>query len=423
MGAILLALVAGACNATGPTPAPSASEEPTPRPTATASGAPTPDASGGSTDYDAIEAAVRSLRGLEELREVPLEVFDEDGLRAYVTDGFHEDNPADYIAASDLFYQRTGLFDPDEHLETLYLELLSSQVAGLYDPEAEEMYVVSRSGAIGPNEQITYAHEYNHALQDQAFDLEALGLDELDQGDRNIARIALVEGDATLVMFQWAFANLSQAELQEVIAGSADPEALALLERMPPILRAGLEFPYSTGLVFAQGLFGVGGWDEVNAAFDRLPASTEQIIHPEKYVSGEAPVPVDIPDDLAANLGAGWTVGLEDTFGEFQFSVWLDDVGGLQLSDANAAAAGWGGDRLVSLDGPDGAWAVVFETTWDSADEADAFREAATGAVDNLRGDGRVGDVLTREPSAATVLLASDAATLGRVANLLGLAG
>ena len=60
----------------------------------------------------------------------------------------------------------------------------ASQVAGLYSPDDKQLYVVSRSGKLGPTEKTTFAHEYTHALQDQNFDLGSLKLDEVGEGDK-----------------------------------------------------------------------------------------------------------------------------------------------------------------------------------------------------------------------------------------------
>ena len=93
-----------------------------------------------------------------------------------------------------------GLLPADASLKDLDVQLLSSQVAGLYDPDTKTMDVVSKSGQLGPVEQITYAHEFDHALQDQNFGLDKLGLDDTSDSDRTLARLSLPEGDATLLM-------------------------------------------------------------------------------------------------------------------------------------------------------------------------------------------------------------------------------
>ena len=67
-----------------------------------------------------------------------------------------------------------------------------------------------------------------------------------------LARASVYEGDATLLMTQWAAANLTQEELLEVIAGGNDPEVQAVLDRTPAILRDTLTFPYTTGFGFVH---------------------------------------------------------------------------------------------------------------------------------------------------------------------------
>ncbi len=364
---------------------------------------------------------MRAIRGLEAKSAVDPKVLDEAALSTYVQDQFRKDNPPELVAANERLLKGLGLLPADASLENLYIDLLSSQVAGLYNPEDKQLYVVSRSGALGPTEKTTFAHEYTHALQDQNFNLAGIDLDAPGEGDRAIARLSLVEGDATLLMSLWQINHLSQAEILQLFNEALDPKITGALEKMPPVLRESLFFPYTAGLTFAQGLQASGGWEAVNAAFSRLPASTEQIIHPEKYTSDEAPIHVDIPDDLAAKMGSGWTTGLEDTLGEFQLKLWLAEAGGAVASGAEEAAAGWGGDRTIILDGPDGAFAIVIRSEWDTPADAAEFAAKAESVVDGLANPG---DVLALvDGTGVTVVIASDQDLVGRVENLLGLAG
>ena len=137
---------------------------------------------------------------------------------------------------------------------------------------------------------------------------------------------------------------------------------------MPAFLRESLLFPYTAGLSFVQWLQASGGWDAVDGAFREPPASTEQVLHPEKYAAHEAPV-----DGHAAggprrrSSGRAGRSGLEDTLGEFQLKVWLDQVAaGSGGPSADAAAAGWGGDRVVLLDGPERRPGDRPKTAWDT---------------------------------------------------------
>ena len=186
----------------------------------------------------------------------------------------------------------------------------------------------------------------------------------------------------------------------------------------PAILRDTLTFPYTTGLGYVSNIQSQGGWPAVNDLFKKMPVSTEQILHPEK--STEAPVAVTLPADLKTKLGTGWTVPLEDTFGELQLGIWLREAG-VPAADATAAAAGWGGDRLAVIEGPDGAWATLMQTVWDTEADAQAFETAATTALEKSPG---VAQVLPGVGGKTRwVLIASDAATASKIAGATGLTG
>ena len=126
------------------------------------------------------------------------------------------------------------------------------------------------------------------------------------------------------------------------------------------------------------------------------------------------------PTDLATRLGTGWTVPIQDTFGEFQIGIWLRERASPQ-ADADAAAAGWGGDRLAVIEGPDGAWAVAIETAWDTTPMRPSSRRPRRPRWPR-RGD-RPRSCPARAARPAGSLVANDAATMSRVAGVLGLAG
>ena len=341
----LAALLVGACGSTtSPSPSPLLSSAPEPSPSAQPSLAPSPspapsvDPRANDTIFNSIEAAVQQLRGLTRRSPVARSILSEDQLKALVTADFAKSNSPALVAANEQLEKALGLLPANASLKDLQLQLLSSQVAGLYDPDTRTMDVISKTGALGPVEQVTYAHEFDHALQDQAFGLKKLGIDDTSNSDRALARLSLPEGDATLLMTQWAETNLTTEQLLQLASEANDPGQAAVLAAMPDDLRETLLFPYEQGLSWVTDLHTAGGWAAVNAAYARPPDSTEQILHPEKYASHEKPIDVTIPADLASRLGNGWTMPLTDTVGELQFRIWLEQVGHLSGSDALNAA-------------------------------------------------------------------------------------
>ena len=414
----------GACGSTNPTATvagplgtPPAATASVPAPTPTVA----PTAEPPSVIYARIEQQVEALRGLTADGTVldPV-VLDDTALAAALRTNFDRSEPPAALAAAERLDRALGLIPADASLRDLELKLLDAQVAGFYDPKTKRMSVRSTTGSIGALEQIAFAHEFDHALQDQHFDLTRLATSDLAQGDRSLARLSLAEGDATILMTQWAQSALTPLQLLQYL-GSADLQGqTALLDTLPQALRDQLFFPYTSGLAFVQGLYAQGGWAAVDAAYARPPDSTEQILHPEKYAADERPVTIPIPTDLAKRLGAGWTVDLQDTFGEFGLRDWLQVVGGVPADVAADAAAGWGGDRVVMVsDGS--AFAIAIQTAWDTPADATAFAAAADTTRAKLAASTALIDPGTTDR--VTVFVGSDAAAIARLAGALGLAG
>jgi hypothetical protein len=422
--AIVVALLAAACAQTTPSASssvpPTATPGSTPTPTASAAAPSGSAASGADAIYDAVESQVVAIRGLQPKKAVDRQLIDRSQLRTMLTQEFDQDTPPAYVAATERLYKSLGLIPADASLRTISLDLLSGGVAAFYRHDQGKLYVVSTTGQPGPVERFYFSHEYDHALQDQNSTIFKDFDKVLDQSDQLLARQAIYEGDATLLMSQWAAANLNQSELLELLKATADPTAQEAIAKAPAILRDTLTFPYTTGLAYVQNVQSAGGWPAVNAYFTKMPTSTEQILHPEKYLAGEAPIAVTIPADLATQLGSGWSVPLKDTFGELQIGIWLR-ADGVADADAKAAAAGWGGDRLAVMDGPNGTWAMAMHTVWDTTTDATQFEKAATTALAKAAGSAQV--LPGSGGTTRWVVVASDPATLAHVANVLGLAG
>jgi hypothetical protein len=363
---------------------------------------------------------VQTLRGITASAPVQRNTLDQQGLCAFLRQSFTKENPPEYVAATEQLYKQLGLMDQGASLQSVVLNLLTSQVVGFYNQRTKQMYVISSSGEIGVLEKITYAHEFDHALQDQQFGLTKIVGDAKDQGDRTLARTALAEGDATLLMSLWAQQNLTPAELMSV-ASSSDPASEAALAAAPPILKETLMWPYTQGLSLAMGAYQTSAsFSGVDALWASPPDTTEQLLHPDKLSSREPAVKVAFPSDFAKSLGSGWKVAAQDTFGELQLNI-LIRTGNPKAGDD--PAAGWGGDRLALVQGPGNGLAAIVDTAWDTP-------KAATGAAGQLEqlaakltAAGKHAAVLQPSEKRVVLISADSDATLSRVAGVLGLAG
>ena len=371
-----------------PPPTPSPVPAPTPRvvtPTPSATPAPTVEpqpARPVTPELAALLAAMgprlAAWRGLEPW-DVPASLMTPEEFAVWLPAQIDEEYPADEAAADQLEWELLGLIRPDQNLYELQLALYTEQVAGFYDSETEEIVIIGDHDAAAPMIIVTLAHEYVHALQDRAFDLDALEDSVEGNQDALAALLALIEGDATVAELRYAMRQLSREQLAELGSSAQPPDNS--FSRSPPALQAVLLFPYLSGHAFVTALLD-GGWRAVDAAYARLPASTEQVLHPAKYAANEAPLEVDLPT-LIDSLPAGWSEVRRDVFGEFMVNVWLG--GTPAVPTAAVAAAGWGGDAYALYQHEDGQGLLVMKFRWDTERDLDEFWMAM---VDHLVGGG-----------------------------------
>jgi hypothetical protein len=328
-----------------------------------------------------IQSQVSELRGLQLKYPVPFVLLSPDELQKNMVNDFWANNTAEDIADGVIELSILGLLEPDFDFGGFYIDLLSEQVAGYYDNEMAEMFVVQGQGFQG-YEHLTYSHEYTHVLQDQNYDIK-YGLNYNDDvcetdSERCTAILALIEGDASLSELVW-FQYYATAEDQQQVIDFYSTLSSPVYDNAPAFLKDDFVFPYVQGLTFVQSLYDQGGWEAVDAAYQDPPASTEQILHPELYPS-DTPIKVDLPD-LTAALGEGWREVFKGQVGEWYTYLILaraaDSNARLDDTTAQDAAAGWGGDLYTVLHN-DGAnsTALVMKTIWDAPREAAEFSTA-----------------------------------------------
>ncbi len=359
-------------------------------------------------ELEALREAMRiaeRLRALRFERPVPVRVQSRADITAFVRSRIDEQELED----ARIFYVALGLLAPEVDVRALVIDVMGEQIAGFYDPRRHTMVVrddmisdlavlASRGGSIlGSQNAMVLVHEYVHALQDQR-----LGLREDDERsiDEANAYACLVEGDATLTMLGIGLAGSGRSLsditrvpglLRSQLATSAEagPEGSELASA-PPILRAPLMSRYLDGLVYAGALHAERGFASVDAAFRNPPSTTEQVLHPARYVVGELAAPIALPP-LPAMDAAGYRALDEETLGEVELSVYFAQ--GSATDRDRSAAAGWDGDRIrvyhragtapsdgsapPAGDAPPASSALVWFLAWDDEAEATEAEAAA----------------------------------------------
>lgn len=322
--------------------------------------------SGGSV-LDRIAAAVAKLRELEFKRKVDSQILTEDQLRERVEKQFSTDNPRKEIDEFDKVLTAFGLIRPDVDLYDLLLDVQTEQIAGYFDTKTKKLVVGGEPTNPSPLDRVLLAHEYTHALTDQHFDLSRYDdLIEQRKDDEALAYLALVEGDATVMMGNYAQQYLTPGELQDFFSESASAPSQAL-DNAPAVIRKSLLFPYEQGISFVRSVIQSGGIKALDDAYRNPPTSTEQILHASKFTGKrDDPVTVTLPD-VAGTLGKGWKALQSGGFGEFDMRLLVDEY--LTRSESENAADGWDGGRMAVAESTAGVLVAAL-TAWDSESEA-----------------------------------------------------
>jgi len=319
------------------------------------------------------------VRGLETLQEVEAQIISREQLGENLLESLDEDYPAeDAIEDVKVLWLLRLLDDPELDLHQLYVDLYSEAVLGYYDPAVDELFLVSNEEGLSGLTELTMSHELVHALQDQHYDLEAFRPEDLD-ADQATAVTALIEGDAESASTQYAINYMEPGEISEAVAESGDISS-DVVNSAPVYIREGLYFPYVQGSAFVGQLIADGGFERVDAAYADPPTSTEQILHPEKYLGErDDPQAVTLPD-LTGAL-SGWTTERDDTLGEWDLEIMLHESG---AEESGEAAAGWGGGQWAFYESDSGDdTLVIMSTMWDTEADAEEFDTALRGALDS----------------------------------------
>jgi hypothetical protein len=309
---------------------------------------------------------IQKSTGLEFKTPPRVESQPRDSVRAFLERRFNEELPEAELSGQERSYKAFGLLPGNMNLRRFMLDLLTEQVAGYYDPKAKTLYVVE--GGDEAVTGVTISHELVHALQDQHFNLDSLQQARGDN-DRLTAGQTVVEGQATLEQLG---AMIGSDNAITSLPGGWDrvrqmiremQGSMPVFASAPTILQETLIFPYLTGAEFMRRFKQEA---KGQSPFTRMPTSTEQLLHPERYFGSR-----DDPTTVTLPAPSSGTVEYENNLGEFETRILLFEYLKDQAS-AVRGAAGWDGDRYMLIKTPRGD-AIAWVSVWDNSIDAAEF--------------------------------------------------
>ena len=355
----------------------------------------------GEVSPEQVASLVPGIAGqVEEIRNLRFESLPEprfislDALTKKYRRAFSKESVRSQLEVAEAGWKMLGIIGPNVDLSDLGGGL-AGQIGGYYDRHDNRLYVIRRPA----NEslasiKLVLAHELDHALEDQRFGLPKESEDPADQG---FAEDALVEGSAENVQHDYGRRFLTYREAVGYLRDLKAEEGTPAPAKLPPVLLADLAFPYDRGEEFVGSLRELSSdWDLVDIAFrSRPPLSSEQVMHPFKYLRYEKPLTVRI--GAGDELGRSWRHLIGTDMGEFDTYLLLRP--GVGKTEARRAAAGWGGDRLQFWrrgSGPCGAPcpsrdALISSWRWDTVRDRRQFDRALRRYIVDHLGARRTG--------------------------------
>jgi hypothetical protein len=194
--------------------------------------------------------------------------------------------------------------------------------------------------------------------------------------DAQMAWAALRMGDAEVVKHLiWTSNKITDETVKKVAEETAaweKGESRLASAVAPRLFVRSAEFPWRRGAVFALAQFTLGKLDQ---AYAKPPVSTEQVLHPEKYLAGEKPVVIDPAPAEEFLAGKGYKAVYRTVLGELGVALVLETH--FPREDLSSVSEGWGGDLVVVFEKEGEAPLVLWLTEWDSEEDAIEFQAQA----------------------------------------------
>lgn len=313
------------------------------------------------------------IRNLNSKVSVPCSVENKEQIENFLIDIIDKEVGEKYLKKMGALYKKLNLIPKDSNYKKLLISLYKDQVAGYYDNYNKRYVMASWMPAVM---QLPVAvHEQTHAIQDQYFDLTSFLDLEVMTTDEAMARQALVEGEASAVMSDYTNKMLGKESLinteniNDLIIGNLFSLNLIASQKndVSSILQF-MIFSYTSGLHFVHEMIKGKSYDVLNKIYQEPPSSTEEILHPEKYLVKNENFKIDLEILIKKFKLEKENILTNDTLGEFFLNVFLEK-NKVSAMYKTKASSGWAGDKVILLNNNDLYWFIL----WDSEKERQEF--------------------------------------------------
>lgn len=327
-------------------------------------------------EIGALLAEASRLSGLPIRSKVKSAISSREEVQRYIRQRMAQATDAKRAHGEELALKKFGFIPADYPLQSSILQLLTEQAAAYYDPRRKEIFIADWTPIAVQRPAIV--HELTHALQDQAINLGAF-LDDRMSDDEQMARSAMVEGQAVVVMMEYLLGqngmkldSVPNADKMMSEATRAEVSQFPVFAAAPPYLRESLLFPYTTGMQYVRWMQQKYGPDWFAIVAKNAPLTTSQIMHPG------SPAPAGFDQLSYPDIGRtppGYERVGDGRLGELDIQILLKQYCGGEAAARIAPA--WRGLRYAVYENrKENRAFLVHRSRWEDANAAADFIEA-----------------------------------------------
>jgi hypothetical protein len=303
-----------------------------------------------------VEGLVRIASALTALRApsgVSVEVVSGGTLKARAQTSIDTRYPPSLQTYDQTLYRALGVLGPAEPIRPALLRAFADRSSAVVDvrhrivsvPRAADMRATAVQGLV-------------RLLQDSRYLLTP--------------RIAAARGSSDAAEAAFAAAS-GAAQIASRSLRSTPPAAAPPRTRAAAFLQLEAAFPGAVGARLAANLYNVGGRAALDGLLRRLPTSSEQVFHVDKYLAREEPAAIELPASAA-----GFSLSRHDSFGELDVRALLAVF---EVPRLDRVGAGWGGGLSALYRDATGGQAVALRLDWDNERDAQEWQEAVATYV------------------------------------------
>ena len=258
------------------------------------------------SEIDAVMQSLSAITGFQIRKQLPFQLVTRDEVNKFLKDQIRHSVKPEELRAEETTLKKFGFVPPDFDLQKTTIELLTEQAAAFYDFHRKKLFI--SDWATQNMRETALVHELAHALADQNFPIQKfLGSGGgNDDSEQSLARESVVEGQASWLMIEYAVRQSGKtlkdpataAEYLKDQPDTGDDNAWPVFSKAPLYIRRTLMFPYEDGERFQQAIFLKEGSAAFARVFDQPPASTAQVIHPDRYFAKVASTTPELPKPI-----------------------------------------------------------------------------------------------------------------------------